>query len=71
MFNIFQGVERSTGNVVKIVQTKYNDDIYQLILDDIFNSMGHIVNAAVNAIDQMAQNPQKELQQISVLQVSY
>lgn len=71
MFNIFQGVERSTGNVVKIVQTKYNDDIYQPILDDIFNSMGHIVNAAVNAIDKMAQNPQKELQQISVLQVSY
>lgn len=53
-----------------MVQTKYNEDIYQPIFDDIFNSMGHIVNAAVDAIDQMAQNPQKELQQISVLQVS-
>jgi len=55
--------------VVKSVRTKYNDDTYQSILDAIFNSIGHIVNAAVNAIDLMAQNPQQELQQISVLQV--
>lgn len=52
------------------VRTKYNDDTYQPILDAIFNSIGQIVNAAVNAIDQMAQNPLQELQQISVLQVS-
>jgi len=56
--------------VVKSVRTKYNDDTYQSILDAIFNSIGHIVNAAVNAIDLMAQNPQQELQQINVLQVS-
>lgn len=56
--------------MVKSVRTKYNDDTYQPILDAIFNSIGQIVNAAVNAIDQMAQNPQQELQQISVLQVS-
>lgn len=65
-----KGVERSTGNVVKSVRTKYNNDTYQPILDAIFNSIGYIVNAAVNAIDQMAQNPLQELQQISVLQVS-
>jgi len=67
--NKFKGVERSTGNVVKSVRTKYNDDTYQPILDGIFNSIAQIVNAAVNAIDQMAQDPQQELQQISVLQV--
>jgi len=55
---------------VQSVRTKYNDDTYQPILDAIFNSIGQIVNAAVNAIDQMAQNPLQELQQISVLQVS-
>lgn len=52
------------------VRTKYNDDTYQPILDAIFNSIGQIVNSAVNAIDQMVQNPLQELQQISVLQVS-
>lgn len=52
------------------VRTKYNDDKYQPILDAIFNAIGQIVNAAVNAIDQMAQNPLQVLQQISVLQVS-
>jgi hypothetical protein len=56
--------------VVKSVRTKYNDETYHLIFDGIFNSIGLIVNSAVNAIDQMAQNPQQELQQISVLQVS-
>jgi len=55
---------------VQSVRTKYNDDIYQPILDSIFNSIGQIVNSAANAIDQMAQNPLQELQQISVLQVS-
>lgn len=70
MFTIFSGVERSTGNVVKSVRTKYNDETYQLIFDGIFNSIGLIVNSAVNAIDQMVQNPQQELKQISVLQVS-
>jgi len=55
---------------VQSVRTKYNDDTYQPILDAIFNSIGQIVNSAVNAIDQMAQNPLQELQQISVLQVS-
>lgn len=68
--NLFLGVERSTGNVVQSVRTKYNDDKYQPILDAIFNAIGQIVNAAVNAIDQMAQNPLQVLQQISVLQVS-
>lgn len=52
------------------VRTKYNDDKYQPIFDAIFNAIGQIVNAAVNAIDQMAQNPLQVLQQISVLQVS-
>lgn len=56
--------------MVKSVRTKYNDDTYQPILDGIFNSIGHIVNAAVNAIDKMVQGPQQELKQISVLQVS-
>ncbi|XP_001942835.1 mevalonate kinase [Acyrthosiphon pisum] len=65
---IYSGIERSTGNVVQSVRTKYNDDTYQPILDAIFNSIGQIVNSAVNAIDQMAQNPLQELQQISVLQ---
>lgn len=68
--SLFLGIERSTGNVVKSVRTKYNDDTYHTILDGIFNSIGHIVNTAANAIDLMAQNPQQELQQISVLQVS-
>jgi len=55
---------------VKSVRTKYDNDIYQPILEGIFNSIGHIVNAAVDAIDQMAQGPHQELKQISVLQVS-
>lgn len=55
--------------MVKSVRTKYNEDTYQPILDSIFDSIGQIVNAAVKAIDQMAQNPQQELQQISILQV--
>lgn len=70
MLLLFSGIERSTGNVVKSVRTKYNDDTYHTILDGIFNSIGHIVNTAANAIDLMAQNPLLELQQINVLQVS-
>lgn len=66
---IVLGIERSTGNVVKSVRTKYNDDTYRSILDAIFNSIGQIVNTAVDAIDKMSQNPHLELQQISVLQV--
>lgn len=68
--NVVSGIERSTGNVVKTVRTKYNDDTYRSILDAIFNSIGQIVNTAVDSIDKMSQNPQQELKQISVLQVS-